>query len=340
MTIAGNSTMLHLLMAIDPEPISVTPFTPAVAHGLSLKAASLGLGIHPQGRAYLFPSIGAYVGGDIVAGLLATSLPRSDRLRLFVDVGTNGEIALGSETRTLATAAPAGPAFEGAEIACGMRATNGAIEGVRITADGVTLQTIGEERPAGLCGSGLIDAVAQLYARGIIDATGRMRKAHEAGADLPASLVSRLVEIEGVRAFVLATVAETGAKPVVLSQKDVRQLQFAKGSIATGIRVLMNEMGVGPADIEEVLLAGAFGSYIHPDSARILGLVPNVALSRIRAVGNAAGEGAKIALLSYREREAAEAMPRRVEYVELSGRADFNDLFMEALGFPPLESLP
>ena len=339
-TVAGNSTMLHLLMGIDPEPISVTPFTPAIGTGLDLPAAALGIKIHPQGRAFLFPSIGAYVGGDITAGLLATALPRGDRLRLFVDVGTNGEIALGHEQRTVATAAPAGPAFEGAEISCGMRATRGAIEGIRITADEVIMQTIEDAPPAGLCGSGLIDAVAQLYRRGLMDATGRMRSAEEVRGKVPESLAERLVTIDGVRAFVLATAAETGGRPVLFSQKDVRQLQFAKGSIATGIQVLMNEMGVGPGDLQEVLLAGAFGSYINPESALAIGLVPPVPLPRIRAVGNAAGEGAKIALLSYREREAAEAMPSRVEYLELSGRTDFNDLFMKALGFPPIDALP
>jgi uncharacterized 2Fe-2S/4Fe-4S cluster protein (DUF4445 family) len=339
-TVAGNCTMQHLLLGIDPEPISMTPFAPAIARGLSVRADALGLAIHPHGRVYLFPHLGAYVGGDIVAGLLATALPRGDRLRLFVDVGTNGEIALGSDGRTVSTAAPAGPAFEGAEISCGMRATRGAIEGVRITADAVVLQTIQDAPPAGLCGSGLIDAVAQLYRRGLLDAGGRMKDAATAPPDLPPSLAKRLVTVDGVRAFVLATAEETGGRPVVLSQKDIRQLQFAKGSIATGIQVLMKEMKVRPEDLREVMLAGAFGSYIHPDSARTIGLVPPVPLERIRAVGNAAGEGAKIALLSYREREAAEAMPDRVEYLELSGREDFNDLFMKALGFPPLDTLP
>jgi len=339
-TVAGNCTMEHLLLGIDPEPISMTPFAPTIARGIQVRADALGIGINPNGRVYLFPHLGAYVGGDIVAGLLASALPRGDKLRLFVDVGTNGEIALGSEKRTVSTAAPAGPAFEGAEIACGMRATRGAIEGVRITDDAVTLQTIADAPPVGLCGSGLIDAVAQLYRRGLLDATGRLRSAAEVAGVAPPSLQERLVTVDGVRAFILATSAETGDRPVLLSQKDIRQLQFAKGSIATGIQVLMKEMGVGPADLQEVLLAGAFGSYIHPDSARTIGLVPPVTLERIRAIGNAAGEGAKIGLLSYREREAAEAMPGRVEYLELSGREDFNDLFMKALGFPPLDMLP
>ena len=338
-TIAGNLTMMHLLLGIDPEPISVTPFSPCVSTSLDLRARDLGLRIHPEGRVYLFPAIGAYVGGDIVAGLLATALPRGDRLRLFVDVGTNGEIALGSEARTVSTAAPAGPAFEGAEISCGMRATAGAIEGVQIGDADVTLQTIADGPPVGLCGSGLIDAVAELYRRGLMDRTGRLKSAEELGPGWAVSLTARLVTLDGVRAFVLATAGQTGGKPVLLTQKDIRQLQFAKGSIAAGIRILMNEMKVKPDDLHEVLLAGAFGSYIHPEAARRIGLVPPVPVDRIRAIGNAAGEGAKIALLSYREREAADAMPGRVEYIELSGREDFNDIFLSVLGFPALEDL-
>src|SRR6185295_3667104 len=227
-TVAGNLTMMHLLLGIDPEPISVTPFAPAVSHGLNLRAADLGITIHPEGRVYLFPAIGAYVGGDIVAGLLATAVPRGDRLRLFVDVGTNGEIALGFEQRTVATAAPAGPAFEGAEISCGMRATTGAIEGVQITEDAVVLQTIDDGPPVGLCGSGLVDVVAQLYRRGLMDPTGRLRAADDLRGKVPDSLTSRLISVDGVRAFVLATAQETGDRPVVFTQKDIRQLQFAK----------------------------------------------------------------------------------------------------------------
>src|SRR5262249_52883019 len=159
------------------------------------------------------------------------------------------------------------PAFEGAEISSGMRATSGAIEGVRIGEEAVTLQTIADAPPLGLCGSGLIDAVAQLYRRGLLDATGRMLSPEDAASRMPAGLASRVVVRDGVRAFVLATAEETGGAQVLLSQKDIRQLQFAKGSIATGIQVLMKEMGVGAGDLHEVLLAGAFGSYIHPDSA-------------------------------------------------------------------------
>jgi uncharacterized 2Fe-2S/4Fe-4S cluster protein (DUF4445 family) len=319
--------MLHLLLGIDPTPISMMPFTPTFMDALSVPAREVGLRIHPGGYIQTLPALGAYVGADIVSGVLATGIAREDKLRVFVDVGTNGEIVIGSSQRTLATAAPAGPAFEGSQIKCGMRATDGAIEGVTMGAT-VELQVIGGDVPAqGLCGSGLVDAVAQLLNVGLLDHSGRMLSASEA-ADHP--LVDRLIEVEGVRAFLLA-------EGVYLSQRDVRELQFAKGSIATGIKVLMDILGVSAADLDEIFLGGSFGSYLNPESAKIIGLVPPVDVDKIIAVGNSAGEGAKIALLSYRERQVAFELPSRIEYVELSGRTDFNDSFVSVLRFPDLE---
>ncbi|TMF46612.1 MAG: DUF4445 domain-containing protein [Chloroflexi bacterium] len=325
--VVGNVTMLHLLLGIDPAPIAVMPFTPTFMDELSVPAGEVGLHIHPEGYVQTLPALGAYVGADIVSGVLATGIAREDKLRVFVDVGTNGEIVIGSSQRTLATAAPAGPAFEGSQIKCGMRATEGAIEGVHI-GDTVELQIIGGDVPAqGLCGSGLVDAVAQLLNVGLLDHSGRMRSASEAAGH---PLVDRLIEVEGVKAFLLA-------EGVYLSQRDVRELQFAKGSIATGIKVLMDILGVGASDLDEIFLGGSFGSYLNPESAKIIGLVPPVDVDKIIAVGNSAGEGAKIALLSYRERQVAFELPSRIEYVELSGRTDFNDSFVSVLGFPDLE---
>ena len=325
--VVGNATMLHLLFGIDPSPLAVMPFTPAFMEPMVVAAREVGLNIHPHGYIQTLPALGAYVGADIVAGVLATSVVREDKLRVFVDVGTNGEIVLGSAQRALATAAPAGPAFEGSQIRCGMRATDGAIEGVQL-GDGVELQIIGGDIPAaGICGSGLVDAVAQLLLVGLLDHSGRMKTA----ADVPGHpLRDRLIEVDGVRAFLLAD-------GVFLTQKDIRELQFAKGSIATGIKVLMDILGVETKDLDEVLLGGSFGSYLNPESAKIIGLVPPVPVDRIIAVGNSAGEGAKIALLSYRERQVAFELPLRIEYVELSGRTDFNDTFVSVLGFPHLE---
>ena len=324
--VVGNVTMLHLLFGIDPTPLSMSPFTPAFMNELTVEAREIGLQIHPHGYIQTLPALGAYVGADIVGGVLATGVAREDKLRVFVDVGTNGEIVLGNAQRALATAAPAGPAFEGSQIRCGMRATVGAIEGVQL-GDRVELQIIGGDVPAeGICGSGLVDAVAQLLLAGLLEYSGRFRKPEDV-PDHP--LRDRLIDVDGMRAFLLAD-------GVYLTQRDIRELQFAKGSIATGIKVLMDILGVAAGDLDEVLLGGSFGSYLNPESAKIIGLVPPVEVDRIIAVGNSAGEGAKIALLSYRERQVAFELPSHIEYVELSGRSDFNDAFISVLGFPEL----
>jgi uncharacterized 2Fe-2S/4Fe-4S cluster protein (DUF4445 family) len=327
--VVGNVTMLHLLFGIDPTPLSMMPFTPTFMEPLNVDASQVGLHIHPHGYIQTLPALGAYVGADIVGGVLATGVVREDKMRVFVDVGTNGEIVLGNAQRALATAAPAGPAFEGSQIRCGMRATVGAIEGVQL-GEAVTLQVIGGDvPPTGICGSGLVDTVAQLLLAGLVDQSGRMK----AASDVPGHpLQDRLFEVDGVRAFLLAD-------GVYLTQRDIRELQFAKGSIATGIKVLMDILGVTANDLDEVLLAGSFGSYLNPESAKIIGLVPDVDVDRIIAVGNSAGEGAKIALLSYRERQVAFELPARIEYIELSGRTDFNDAFVAVLGFPQLASV-
>lgn len=329
MVVVGNATMLHLLLGVDAHAISVAPFVPAFREPLDLPAAALGLDIHPEGRIQVLPSIGAYVGADIVAGIQATGLTREPELRLFVDVGTNGEIVLGNAERVLASAAPAGPTFEGGHVKHGMRAANGAIEGVTITGGDVQLQVIGGSAPRGICGSGLIDAVAQLRLAGLVDASGRLARAE----DVPGHpLLHRLVEEGGVRGFRLA-------EGLTLTQRDIRELQSAKGAIATGISSLMELLGVETEDLHQVLLAGSFGTYIDPQSARIIGLVPPVQVERIAAAGNAAGEGAKMALLSFREREMAFDLLRRVEYVELSGRPGFNEAFIDSVGFPDLEAV-
>jgi uncharacterized 2Fe-2S/4Fe-4S cluster protein (DUF4445 family) len=315
--VTGNVTMIQLALGIDPEPLSMAPFTIAARRLPEAQATDFGLHVHERAPAVLFPALGAYVGPDIVAGVLATGLTLDKRLRLFIDVGTNSEIVLGSSERALATAAPAGPAFEAAQIRCGMRAAEGAIEGVRIVDDEVRLTVIGDVEPAGLCGSGLVDAVAEFVAAGILDHSGR----YVAGSS------ERLRKIGEETVFYLT-------EDVFLSQRDVRELQFAKASIATGWAILCQELGVEPGEISQVLLGGSFGSYLTASSAVRIGLVPKLPLPRIVAAGNVAGEGAKIAALSVTERAAAHAVLDEVRYVELSGRADFNDLFIDQLAFP------
>ena len=332
-TVCGNVTMMQLALGIDPEPLSMAPFTVSTHTFPPTKALEFGVAVHPRAPAFVFPSLGAYVGGDIVAGMLATGLTRDRRLRLFIDVGTNSEIALGSSERVLATAAPAGPAFEAAQIKCGMRAADGAIEGLKIDGDSLQLEVIGDVEAIGMCGSGLVDAVAELVQAGLLDHSGRFIPDEEAAALHPA-LASRLTKIGKERVFVLHWHGEDPETSVYLSQRDVRELQFAKASIATGWQILLHELGVAPDEITQVLLAGSFGAYLTPLSAVRIGLVPKLALPRIISAGNVAGEGAKIAALSLRERAEAASILREVEYVELSGRADFNDMFIDQLAFP------
>jgi uncharacterized 2Fe-2S/4Fe-4S cluster protein (DUF4445 family) len=332
--LAGNATMTALVLGIDPEPLGVAPFVMSTATPTGLRATDLGLALHPGARAHLFPALGAYVGGDIVAGMLATGMDRDKRLRLFIDVGTNCEIVLGDGDRIVSTAAPAGPAFEGGAIRCGMRAAEGAIEVVKLD-DDVTLQVIGDVEARGLCGSGLVDAVAELVKVGLLDASGRF-VTDEAAKEIAPSLAERLSQVGEERVFVLhrpEDAADT-ADTVYLSQRDVRELQFAKAAIATGWSLLLEELDVSPGDVQQVLLAGSFGSYLSPASAVRIGLVPKLPVLRIVSAGNVAGEGAKMALLSLRERTGARTLLEEVRYVELSDRSDFNDKFVDQLSFP------
>jgi uncharacterized 2Fe-2S/4Fe-4S cluster protein (DUF4445 family) len=331
--LAGNATMTQLVLGIDPEPLGVAPFVMASRDWPGVLAADLGVPVHPRAPAYVFPALGAYVGGDIVAGMLASGMDRDKRLRLFIDVGTNCEIVLGRGDRLLVTAAPAGPAFEGASIRCGMRAADGAVEVVKVSQDDVTLQVIGDVEPMGLCGSGLVDAVAALVDVGLIDSSGRLLDVETARLRHP-GLADRLETVDGERVFVLHRSTSGGASTVYLSQRDVRELQFAKAAISTGWRLLVEELGIEVGDIQQVLLAGSFGSYLSPASAVRIGLVPDISVLRIVSAGNVAGEGAKMSLLSIREREGAATLLREVRYVELSDRPDFNDAFIDQLSFP------
>ena len=338
--VAGNATMTALALGIDPEPIGVAPFVMTTSQPPSVLASELGLTLHPRARAYFFPALGAYVGGDIVAGMLATGMDRDKRIRLFIDIGTNCEIVLSDGRRILSTAAPAGPAFEGGAIRCGMRAADGAIEVVKVDphAPGVdpavTLGVIGDVEPRGLCGSGLVDAVAELVRVGLLDATGRLVP-DEAAKEIAPALADRMSRIGEERVFLLhrPTPETDPAECVYLSQRDVRELQFAKAAISTGWSLLLEELGLEHRDVQQVLLAGSFGSYLSPASAVRIGLVPRLPVLRIIAAGNVAGEGAKMALLSVRERAGALTLLEEVAYVELSDRPDFNDVFVDQLSF-------
>jgi len=331
LSIAANATMVQLLFGVDPEPVGVAPFITASQKWPIMTAGEIGIDILPSARCYTFPSFGAYVGGDIVAGVLATGMDRDKRTRLLIDVGTNCEIVLSNGDTMLTTAAPAGPAFEAASIACGMRAADGAIEVVQIKDGELVLGVIGDATPIGICGSGLVDAVYALHKVGLLDDSGKFVTDEDAQKIAP-KIADRLITREaGDRVFNLYG---EGDSAVYLSQRDVRELQFAKASIATGWRLLLEELNLKDDDIQQVLLAGSFGSYLSPTSAVGIGLVPKLPVLRIVSAGNVAGEGAKMVLLSDTERHGADALLDEVKYVELSDRADFQEKFFVELALP------
>ncbi len=323
----GNTTMSHLFLGVDPSNLAPAPFIPVFTAPVSAGASALGLKINKRGRVLMMPNIAGYVGSDTVGVMLATGLDRQDGLRLAIDIGTNGEVVLAGRGRLLTCSTAAGPAFEGAQIRCGMRAAEGAIEAVAIEGGTVKISTIGGGEAAGICGSGLVDAVAALYQAGVIDQGGRLSRP-ENTSHLPGGLRERLRRGPDGPEFVLSP---DGL--VAITQKDIRELQLAKGAIHAGIRILLRELGAAAEDIDEVLLAGAFGNFISKRSALIIGLLPAVEPDKIIPVGNAAGDGAYLSLVSKAERERAFRLARTAEHVELSARKDFQEEFIASLGF-------
>jgi uncharacterized 2Fe-2S/4Fe-4S cluster protein (DUF4445 family) len=330
-TVAGNTTMTHLFLGIDPTYIAQAPYPSVVDESVRTPVSEVGLSINPKGLVYVLPNVAGFVGSDTVGVVLSTGLFSGDALRLAVDIGTNGEIALGNSKGMLCCSTAAGPAFEGARISQGMRAMPGAIEKV-VMGEDVLTNTVGGEPPRGICGSGLIDAVAELLRAGIVDQAGRMLPAGEVPEGVPEAVKRRIVENGGEPAFTLSTEDEGGR--VVLTQRDIREVQLAKGAIYAGIETLKEEAGVGYDDISEVLLAGAMANFIRRSNAKRMGLLPDLPTDKIRFVGNAALAGARMALASRSCRLQAEEIGRRARYVELAGRADFQMRYSEAMLFP------
>jgi len=332
--VAGNTTMAHLLLGIDPSSLARAPYVPPLRSEMRFDAAEIGLRLNPAAKLFTVPNIAGFVGGDTVAVALATGLRDADGVRLAIDIGTNGELVLAKDGRLLACSTAAGPAFEGARITFGMRAANGAIEKVVID-DDVRIGVIGDVPARGLCGSSIVDAVAELLRVGVVNATGRMLPPEQLPASVPPLVARRVVHGEAGVRFVLAHEEETQIDgPVYLTQRDVREVQLAKGAVAAGYRLLLEEAGIAPEDLSEVLLAGAFGNYIRRSRAKRIGLLPDIPTDRITFVGNAAGAGARMVLLSQRCREQAERISRETEYIELCGRPDFQAAFADAMLFP------
>ena len=328
--------MHHLFLGISPAALARSPYVPAVTEALCVTGKDLGLTIYPDGHVWVLPNIAGWVGADTVGVILATGLHEHEGVALAIDIGTNGEMALGSRERLITCSTAAGPAFEGAHLSCGMRAADGAIDAVSIDAVGdgdVHWHAIGNSPPRGICGSGLVDLVAEMLGSGVIDATGMMQDAETLRSNGTEKLAARLRQ-DRQKEFVLVDASDgAGGRELVVTQRDVRELQLAKGAIRAGIQILMKELGIGPEDVTRVYLAGAFGNYIKPSSALTIGLIPQFPNAEIVPVGNAAGSGARMALLSSAARDEASLILRRVEYLELSGRPDFQDEFADAMIF-------
>jgi len=334
-TVVGNTCMSHLFLGVSPIGLSSLPFASDFRGAQTVPASQLGLHIHPEGRVYVTPNIGGFVGADTVGVILASELDLADGPRAAIDIGTNGEIVVAHEGEVYACSTAAGPAFEGARIRQGMRAATGAIDAVEIGEE-VRCHVLGEGPPIGLCGSGLVDAVAGLVRAGVVAETGRMKAPQEL-TRVPEQVRRRLVENEEGLEFVLASKEEAGGgRAVSITARDVRELQLAKGAIFAGLSLLLDRLGLAPRDLECLLLAGAFGNYIRRESALAIGLIPDLPPERIRSIGNAAGLGARLVLFSVALRRRAEEVSRRVRHIELSEQEGFYDRFAEAMALRPL----
>lgn len=339
MVLVGNTVMHHLLLGLNPVALGYLPFALAVDDALDVKARDLGLNVvHSAARVHILPCIAGYVGADNVAVLLAEQANLDERITLIVDIGTNAEILLCNRDQVFSTSSPTGPAFEGAQIVHGQRAATGAIERVRIEGDTVRYKVIGDERwsdqlnpgeslrPTGICGSGIIEVVAELFTSGLIASSGRFLK----DATERHSQVRRPVN---AAELVLAPAKDTATgQDIVITQKDVRAVQLAKSALYSGVRLLMDRMGI--EQVEHIRLAGAFGSYIDPTYAMQIGLIPDCDLEQVVTIGNAAGDGARIALLNAEQRQHIQQLVQEVIYVETASEPAFQDYFVDALNLP------
>lgn len=331
MVLVGNSTMHHLLLNLHPKDLGLAPFVPAIHRSMDVKARELGLQINPSGNIHVLPTIASFVGADTSAMILAEEPHKQDENWLLIDVGTNAELILGNRKRLVCTSTPTGPALEGAHVEYGMRAAPGAIERVHI--DEKTLEPrykiVGEDewntgKAKGICGSAIIDAVAELFRAGIVDSRGKFKKGLES---------RRVREGEKGWEYVIAWAEETSiGRDIPMTQQDVRQIQLAKAALFTAARTLLKRSGLQSPD--KIILAGGFGSYIDKEKAMLIGLIPDCALENVYAVGNAAGDGARIALLNVEKRNEIDSVTRKVERFELPTDPEFQNQFMLATSFP------
>jgi uncharacterized 2Fe-2S/4Fe-4S cluster protein (DUF4445 family) len=334
LTIAGNTTMSHIFLKLPIKQLGQAPYHAYSVDAFDVAASKLGIAINPAGNVHTIENIAGFVGSDTTACAVAVSMDEEKKMTLVVDIGTNGEIILGTRDRMYSASCAAGPALEGARISQGSRAVDGAIERVVLNHEDIDLDVIANKTPRTICGSGLIDAVALLVELGIIDETGRFVDPATLKGKVPEKIIARIIEQEeGQYAFVLAHNKGMEEGPVILTQRDLRETQLAKAAIRAGIKLLQQKFGIGDEQIEQVLLAGAFGNYIRRESARTIGLLPNVPIERIQFVGNAASSGAQMVLTSTLCRALAGKLARQIEYVEIGHDPAFSMAFAESMMF-------
>ncbi len=331
-TVVGNTCMHHLFLGLDPQHLAQAPYIPVTSEPMNLSATEAGLAIHPQGNIFCLPCIAGFVGADTVGVIAASEMTRRQQPVLAVDIGTNGEIALWSGEALLVASCAAGPAFEGAQIQQGMRAAPGAIDHVVISNGDIDITTIDNQPAVGICGSGLLDGVAVLLELGVVDTSGRFMDG-QGSSGLSEAVVNRLEGEGNERRIILANHQQTSGSPVALTQRDVRELQLAKGAIRATIDMLLDYVGLAPEDLDEVLIAGAFGNYIKPDSALRIGLLPQMPPEKVRGVGNAAGAGAILALISAAERTYTCQVAEIAQHIELFRQREFQEIFAERMLF-------
>ncbi|NIO67512.1 MAG: DUF4445 domain-containing protein [Anaerolineae bacterium] len=327
-TVAGNTTMIQLFLGLNPKYIREEPYIPTISHPLPVTAEEVGLNINPQGTIDCLPGVGAYVGADITAGVLSSGMYKTDALTLFMDVGTNGEMVLGNADWLLACACSAGPAFEGSGVQHGMRATAGAIEEIWINPEGYepTYRVIGNVPPRGICGSGMISLLAEMFITGVIDKSGKIHR------DLPTPR-TRVGDHGGE--YVVTWAAETAiGHDIVITEVDIENLIRTKGAIYAGFSVLVNSVGLQLADVEQVLIGGAFGQYINIEKAIQIGLLPDLPWDRFKYLGNTSVLGAYYSLLSRDLRREVAEIANKMTYLELSADNRFMDQFVSALFLP------
>jgi uncharacterized 2Fe-2S/4Fe-4S cluster protein (DUF4445 family) len=320
--VVGNTAMHHLFLGLPVRQLGLAPYVAAVATPLDIRASDIGLALAQGAIVHLLPNIAGFVGADHVSMLLATGAhTSSDKVILRIDIGTNTEITLAANGRLIACSTASGPAFEGAHIRDGMRAADGAIERVRVDDGKIEYQTINDVAPVGICGSGILDAIAELKTAGVLNRRGAL--------DATNPLVREAED--GLEVLLAPAVLTRHGRDIVLNRKDVSEIQLSKGAMRAGIEILLSELDLRADDIDEFVIAGAFGSYIDVASAITIGMFPQLPMDRFRQVGNAAGIGAKLALMSTQQRDHAAALAQRVNYLELTNYPDFTNEFAKAM---------